>query len=159
MARMPSSARAGFLCDSLSAWEAAADGVTVATNAGHKKYWKLWSAYKASATIDPFLDPATVPPRERDIIAGAFATGVRTGRYGQGNTFKFSRVSETLASISKTIEFTGKPGQLYRSENTYQLFLERMMEGFRRNDPPNIPQLDVPVTIPKTAYNVSLVSK
>ena len=80
MVRIPSSARAGFFCDSLSAWESASNGVTDATNAGHNKYWKLWSAYAASERIDPYLDPAAVPPRECDIIVGAFTARFRTGR-------------------------------------------------------------------------------
>ena len=90
---MPSTAQAVFLYDSLSVWEDSANGFTAATNAGHKKYWNIWSAYAASAKIYPYLEPVTVPPCKRDIIAGAFAAGVRTSRYGRGNTVKVSSVS------------------------------------------------------------------
>jgi hypothetical protein len=68
----------------MSAWEAATDGVTPKTNAERKKYWRYWADYASTAGINPFLDKS-VPPMERDLIAGAFAARVRTGSYGRGN--------------------------------------------------------------------------
>ena len=152
MARMPGADRSPFLRDCLSAGEAAANGVTAKTNATRQKYWRHWEQYANSANIDPFLNPS-VPPLERDIVTGAFAARVRTGKYGNGDQLKVSGVTDALAAISKTIELAGKPSQLYRAENKYQLHLERVVEGFRRMDPPTIPQLAVPVTVPTTAYD------
>ena len=146
MARMPSAERALFLCDCLSAGEAAAHGVTVKTNATRQKYWRCWERYATTAGIDPFLD--SVLPLERDIITGAFAARVRTEDFGKGNQIKVAGVSDALAAISKTIELAGKPSPLYRQENKYQLHLERVIEGFRKVDPPSIPQLAVPVAVP-----------
>ena len=89
---------------------------------------------------------------ERDIIAGAFSSRVGTGSYGWGNQIKVSSITDALASISKTIELAGQPIQLYRSDQKYQLFIERVVEGFRRAEPPTIPQLAVPVTVPHEGY-------
>ena len=132
MARMSLAKRPGFLRDTLSAWRAAANGVTAQTNAEHAKYWRHWSSYATAAGINPFLHPSTVSPLERDIIAGAFAARVRTGEYGRGNTIKVGGVTDALAAVSKTIELAGQPSQLYRAKGKYQLHLERVVEGFRR---------------------------
>ena len=49
-----------------------------------------------------------------------------------------------------------RPGQcspVYKSEGTYILPVQRVIEGFRRQDPPAIPQMavPVPVEVPETA--------
>ena len=150
MARMPSTERALFLRDCLSAGEAAANGVTAKTNATRQKYWRHWERYAESTRIDPFFD--SVPALERDIITGAFAARVRTGEFGNGHQIKVAGVTDALAAISKTIELAGKPSPLYRAENKYQLHLERVVEGFRRVDPPTVPQLAVPVSVPRKNY-------
>lgn len=150
MARMQCTERALFLRDCLSAGEAAAHGVTVKTNATRQKYWRCWEQYAGMAGVDPFLQH--VDPMERDIITGAFAARVRTGQYGNGSQIKVAGVSDALAAISKTIELAGQPSPLYRAENKYNLHLERIIEGFRRTDPPAIPQLAVPVTVPHESY-------
>ena len=148
-----------FLRDTLSAWRAAANGVTTKTSRERTRYWRHWCAYAKSTNIDPYLNPNSVPPLERDIIAGAFAARVRTGEYGRGNQIKVGGVSDALAAVSKTIELAGQPSQLYRADNKYQLHLERVIEGFRREDPPSVPQLAVPVTVAKHAFRTSLLTK
>ena len=151
--------RPGFLRDSLSAWGAAANGITAQTSAGRTKYWNHWCKYAAAAGIDPFLHPSSVSPLERDIVAGAFAARVRTGEYGRGNQIRVGGVSEALAAVSKTIELAGQPSMLYRAEGKYQLFLERVVEGFRREDPPSVPQLAVPVSVATTAFRLGMQTK
>jgi len=102
--------------------------------------------------INPFLHPNSVPPLERDIIAGAFAARVRSGQYGRRNQIKAGSVTDALAVVSKTIELAGQPSLFYRSKNKYQLVIERMVEGLRRTDAPTVPQLAVPVTVEKRAF-------
>ena len=87
--------------------------------------------------VDPFLDG--VPPLEPDIVTTAFAAQVRAGRYGNGHTIKVAGVTDALAAISKTIELAGKPSPIYRTEHKYQLYIEQMVEGYRRVDPPSVP--------------------
>jgi hypothetical protein len=46
---------------------------------------------------------------------------------------------------------------VYRAPNTYNLQIQRCLEGFRREDPPAVPQLALPVSVPlymaNNAYN------
>ena len=147
-----------FASACLSAWEATALGVTPKVNADRQKYWRHWRSFTAITQTDPFLCPTKVSPIERDIVVGAFASLVRQGVYGRGKQIKVSGVSDALSAISKTIELAGEPSPLYRKDSTYQLAIERLMEGFRRLDPPTVPQLAVPVTVPKAAYRNALVS-
>jgi hypothetical protein len=104
--------------------------------------------------VDPFL--RNTPPIERDIALTAFSARVRSGAYGKGAQIKVSGVTDALASISKTIQLAGEPSPIYRAENTYHLALQRMVEGFRRQDPPSVPQLAVPITVPNLCYQASL---
>ena len=45
----------------MSAWEAAANGVTPKTNTELQKYWNLWTNYTTATSINPFLEKS-VPP-------------------------------------------------------------------------------------------------
>ena len=126
---MSSAERPVFLRDCLSTWEADVNGVTAKTNSDKQKYWLHWEQYASKTKIDPFLNKS-IPPLERDIVAGEFAARVRTGRYGRGNQIKVSGVSDALAAFSNTIDLAGQSSQLYRYENKYQLHLEHVVEGF-----------------------------
>ena len=156
MARMPASKRDEFLGDVLSARAAAATGVTPKTTTERQKYWTHWCDLAASTKIDPFLPQGGIDPIERDIIASAFIARVRRGCFGRRRQVMVGTVSDALAAVSKTIQLAGQPSQLYRGENRYQLYIERIVEGYRRADPPSIPQLAVPVTVPVHAYTHSL---
>ena len=149
--------RAGFLRDCLLARQAAANGVTAKTNTTRQKYWRHWTAFARAAGVDPLL--SNVPPLERDIVTGTFAARVRTGRFGNGDTIKVAGVTDALAAISKTVELAGQPSPLYRADKKYHLYLERIIEGFRRSDPPPVPQLAVPVTVPTMAFETHINSE
>ena len=139
----------------MSAWRAVANGVVAKTAKDRSKYWNHWQQYASLCKVDPFL--SDVSELERDIVLTAFAARVRTGTYGRGATIKISGVTDALASISKTIQLAGKPSPLYRAENVYHLPLQRLVEGFRREDPPSIPQLAVPITVPNLCYNAGML--
>ena len=149
--------RPGFLRDCLSEWEAAANGVTPKTNVDRQKYWNQWTNYSTATGINPFLEKS-VPPDERDIVAGEFAARVRTGRYGRGNQIKVSGVTDALAATPKNIEIYGQPGHIYRVDQKYQLLIEQVVEVFQRVDPPSVPQLAVPITLPHKSYTGGLAS-
>ena len=100
--------------------------------------------------MDPFLRQGS--ELEQSIIITGFASRVRTGFYGRGNQVKVQSVSEALAAISKTIELAGEQSPLYKSHNIYKLPIERLIEGYRREDPPAIPQLALPVIVPNNCY-------
>jgi len=144
--RIQGSGKADFACDQVLAWRAIAYGVTDKTTKTRKKYWEHWSGYCARFAIDPFLSNES--KLQQIIILAGFAARVRTGTYGHGNQVKVQTVTEALAAISKTIELVGEQSPVYQAPNQYKLPLERLVEGFRREDPPAIPQLAVPVTVP-----------
>ena len=159
MARVPPSSRTMFISACLSAWEATTLGVTAKTNADRQKYWRHWATFAALTQTDPFLDPDKVGCIERDILVGAYAALVRRGTYGRGRQIKVSSVTDALSAISKTIELAGKPSPLYRKDNAYHLAIERLVEGYRRMDPPSVPQLAVPVSLAKTAFATAMTTK
>jgi hypothetical protein len=53
----------------------------------------------------------------------------------------------------------GQPRPLYRAEKTFTLNIQRLLEGMRRNDPPAIPQLAVPITVANAVYDAGLHSE
>ena len=117
-----------------------------ATTRTREKYWKHWCSYTKSVNIDPLL--STTDPLIRDLVLTAFAARVRSGHYGRGNKIRVQGVTDALSAISKTIELAGYKSPVYRSPNTYNLQIQRCIEGFRREDPPAVPQLALPVTVP-----------
>ena len=141
MDRIPSSHKTQFARDCLSAWRAATNGVVAKTTKDREKYWRHWCTYASMCKCDPFL--RDVPPIERDIIVSAFAARVRTGTYGRQEQVRVSSVTDALSAISKTIQLAGEQSPIYHEEGVYTLVLQRMVEGYRREDPPSTPQLAV----------------
>jgi len=92
---------------------------------------------------------------EQIVLTTGFAARVRSGAYGKRNQVKVQSVTKALAAISKTIELAGEQSPLYKAPNEYILPLERLVEGFRREDPPPIPQLAVPVSVPWECHRVA----
>ena len=146
-----------FACDFLLAWRAVANGTIVQNQTTRQKYWSRWSEYCSSFRIDPFLQETT--KLEQIVLTTGFAARVRTGAYGRGDKIKVQSVTEALAAISKTIELAGQPSPLYKALNEYILPLERLVEGFRREDPPSIPQLAVPISVPWECHRVATESQ
>ena len=138
------------------AWQAIAAGTTAKTASDREKYWTHWCAYASILQVDPFLRSTT--PLQRDIALTAFAARVRTGSYGRGAKIKVSGVQDALVAISKTIELAGERSPLYRDEGKYNLPIERLVEGFRRNDPPAVPQLAIPISVPNHCYKATLTT-
>ena len=81
----------------------------------------------------------------------AFAARVRTGAYGQGDQVGVQTVTKALAAISKTCQLVGKQSPVTQTEGKYILPVERIVEGFKRQDPPAIPQMAVPIDVPEAA--------
>ena len=144
----------------MRAWGAIDNGVTAQTAKTRQKYWHHWKTYVGQWKQDCFLENNT--EIERGIILTAFAARVRSGFYGRGTQVKVPTVQEALAAISKTAELAGKPSPVYKYEENYILPVQRCIEGMRRNDPPSIPQLAVPISVPlqcyKYAYEQSTIS-
>ena len=141
----------GVASDILNAWNVIATGVTPKTTQERQKYWGHWSSYCNDLQIDPTLTNCN---RLQTIIATtAFGTRVRQGYYGLGRTVKVSTVSTALSAITKTLELAGANSPLLQAPDKYITPIKRLLEGFRRTDAPNIPQLAVPVTVPHHCFD------
>lgn len=136
----------------MSAWEAIAYGTTHQASQTCNRYWKHWTNYCSNFhKLDPFL--TSVPKVDRSIILTAFAARVRTGAYGRGHQVKVSSVQDAIAAITTTAKLVGQQSPAYEMEGEYILPLKRCIEGFRRQDPPSIPQLAVPNSVPHEAFD------
>ena len=141
----------------MSAWEAINNGVVDDNNKTRQKYWKHWTQYTHNFGVDPYL--ASCTNVQQVIIITAFAARVRTGYYGKGHTVRVPSVTKALAAISKTIELAGESSPLYKSEKTYKTPVARLIEGYRREDPPSTPQLAIPICVPEECQDAGNRSK
>lgn len=88
-----------------------------------------------------------VPTSERIELFTSFAQWVRDGNCGNGSRVRAATVQVALCAIGKTFEMDGRPNPTYRSEGKYWLAIERLIEAFRRQDPPAQHKLAVPVAL------------
>ena len=153
LAGIPLSTKVDFTCDVISAGDAINLGVVEKTTRAREKYWMHWSCYSKSVGIDPLLEHTD--PLIRDVVLTAFAARVRTGYYGRGHEIRVSGVTEAISAISKTIELAGYNSPVYRSPNVYNLSIQRLVEGYKREDPPSVPQLAVPVAVPENMADIA----
>jgi hypothetical protein len=146
LAAIPLAAKISFTRDVIAAGRAIDAGVVEATTRTREKYWRHWCRYTSSIEVDPLL--RSTDPLIRDVVITAFAARVRTGHYGRGSQIRFQGVTDALSAISKTIELAGYKSPVYRAPNVYNLQIQRCIEGYKREDPPAVPQLALPVSVP-----------
>jgi len=156
MARVPGELKNGIVCDFLLAWNTIANGVTAQTAKTREKDWQHWSGYCHNFRLDLFLQRQTAC--EKAVILTGFAARVRTGAYGNGNQVNVQTVANALSVISKTNQLVGKQSPVLEKEGEYILPLKRMVERFKRIDPPAIPQMAVPKEVPEAAQKVAYLS-
>ena len=99
-------AKRNFLSDYVSLWSIAANVITTSMNKERKKYWKYRRVYAQTVDIDSF-PKEHIHLLKRDIITGVFDAWVRSGVYNQGRKIKIGGVTDSLMTVSKTIELTG----------------------------------------------------
>lgn len=158
MERIHPSARPGIARDLLLARRAIATGTTAAHARDRAKYWKHWEDYVNTCKINPFLH--SVPPLERDIILSGFAARIRAGSYGRARPIKVSSVQDGLSAVTKTLELAAQCSPIHRfGTDKYTTTFARLIEGWRREDPPVVPQLAVPVSVPNYLYTLGHASK
>ena len=133
-----------------------ADGVTAQNTQDRKKYWRHWTEYCRQVKIDPML--RSTNDRFSLLAVTSFAARVRTGYYGNGSIVKVQTVTKALGAISKTIELAGGTSPIYVEHGVYTTPIQRMVEGFRRQDPPAVAQLAVPVEVAHTAVTAGMKS-
>ena len=132
--------------DILSTWEGIANGVVDKNHKTREKYWACWTRYTQAFRKHPHLTDCSAT--QQIIIITAFAARVWTGYYGLGNRVRVKTVAGTLSAISKTIELAGFPSPVYQTEKIYKIPVARLIEGYRREDPPAVPQLAIPASVP-----------
>jgi hypothetical protein len=129
--------------------------------ANHKdrqRYWALWAEYIAPfAGVDEMLTGVPDPTRI-ELILG-FAHRIRWGHYGDGTKVRAGSVQVALRAIGKTFELDGLPNPTYRSEGKYWLKIQRLIEAYRRQDPPPQHKLAVPVSVVNHLVDVGSTSK
>ena len=157
MARVQITSKVDIACDLLLAWRGIANGITVQNAKAREKYWKAWTGYCDECSADPYLE--CLSRCEQGVLLTGFAARVRTGAYGYGDQVRVQTVTQALAAISTTCQLVGKQSPVYESEGEYILPLRRLTEGFRRQDPPSIPQLAVPVELPEMAAHLAYLTK
>ena len=155
MDRIQDSRKIGVACDLLLAWRTIADGTAQQTSRTRERYWRDWTAYN-SQSPDPYLSNLT--KCEKAVLLTAFGARVRTGAFGREDQVKVSSVTDALAAISKTCQLVGQQSPVYESEGAYILPIKRLVEGFRRSDPPAIPQMAVPVAVAEMAATLGYLT-
>ena len=143
--------------DILSAWTAISNGVVDQNNKKREKYWKHWSEYVTKFKANPYLSNCSKV--EQIIIITSFAARVRAGHYGRGSIVKVQSVKDALAAISKTIELAGEYSPIYKADKTYKVPVARLIEGYKREDPPSTPQIAIPVEVADECQNSGFNTK
>ncbi|GFH62127.1 hypothetical protein CTEN210_18603 [Chaetoceros tenuissimus] len=153
---VPLAKRVNIAHDCLSAWRAMGDGVTAQNTKDRQKYWQHWSEYCRQVKIDPMFRETS----ERFVLLAvtSFAARVWAGYYGNRSVVKVQSVTKALAAISKTIKLAGGKSPIYADHGVYTTPIQRMIEGFRRQDPSAVAQLAVPVEVAHTAVEAGLLS-
>ena len=119
-----------------------------------QKYWQHWQKYAANFhQTDAYLRNKT--DFQKSLITTAFAARVRTGYYGKGRRVKVNTVQQAVSAITTTIELAGERSPVSSTSEAYSTPMARAMEGWRRNDPPPVAQLAVPVTVPQYLFETT----
>jgi hypothetical protein len=158
VARLPPQQQAHFANLLQAAGQTVDAGVVAANTRERKRYWKHWQVFVSPfADVDAML--SGVPDPERIELLTIFAERVRAGNYGNGATVRAGTVQVALHAIGKTFEMDGLPNPTYRSEGKYWLKLERLIEAYRRQDPPPQHKLAVPVSLINHLHGLGSASK
>ena len=111
-----------------------------------RSYWNHWTGFAARWGICPYLTDCS--PYKQSSILASFAVGVRNGDFGRGHQITTQSVDRALRAVGQTIQLAGLPDptKIYGGrERTIQL--RRLLDSYRRADPPPKPQLAIPVSV------------
>jgi hypothetical protein len=122
-----------------------------------QKYWKHWVEYTKAFNQDPLLN--NLDELQKLVILTAFAARVRSGYFGRGTQVRVPSVTEALSAVAKTLQLAGKPSPIHEAEGIYKIPVARLVEGYRRQDPPSVPQLAIPLSVPQEMQRRGYKSK
>ena len=111
------------------------------------RYWDHWCRYTSERwRVSPFLDGCSATQRAG--ILAAFAVGGRKGHYGRGFRIAAQSVDRALRAVGQTFQLAGRPDPTKANGGRKRIIhLRRLLESFRREDPPPKPQLAIPVSV------------
>ena len=124
-----------------------ANGVVAQTARVRLRYWAHWIHFCSLQQLDPSLAHVPDPFRVEALLG--FTRHVREGNAGRGNQVRVGSVSTALSAIGTTFELDCKPNPTYQPGQGQTLWrrLRDLLKGYKRADPPTLPQLAVPVTL------------
>lgn len=130
-------------------------GVVDASHHERIRYWNYWKQHIGQwPHLDPMLTNAS--DEQRIELLTTYAKRVREGDFTKkGNRVRAQSVQVALRAVGSTCELAGKPNPTYRSEGRYWLKVERLLESYRRIDPPPQAKMAVPVKVVKHILTVN----
>jgi hypothetical protein len=125
--------------------------VTRKTHADEDRALRRWNEFIESIGIqdDPFLD--TFTRHQRNILIGAFAMAVRSGRFsGQSyDTLAAGTVSNTISYLASAFRKNGRPNPSLDEDRRLSILLSRQYRAYRNKDPPTKQQKALPCIVLK----------
>lgn len=119
-----------------------------ATERERVRFWNAYCRWLAFnfPTVRPDLQAQS--RQDCDTILGAFANYVRLGGVSRKQRqVRAQTVQVALRAISTTIDLAGKRNPVCQQKGVYSKTLSRIIEGFKRQDPPSQPKLAIPVIL------------
>jgi len=96
---------------------------------------------------------------QRADVLASFAVGVRQGDFGRGYRVTAQSVDRAIRAVGQTIQLAGRQDPTKVPGGRERIIqLRRLLEAFRREDPPPKPQLAVPVTVIEHLQRVAAAS-
>ena len=108
---------------------------------------KNWCSFVRPLGVEPWLQDTTY--QQQFWCLTGFAACVRLGRYDQGGKVAIGTVSEALSAVGTTVTwaYEGNPKKV-QGKKTLVPRLAKMMEGWRKDDPPTKKKLPVGIDVP-----------
>ena len=161
MAALPTPGQIDLKSLRRAARQAITNGVVAANSSEQRRYWNTWRRF--CRTANPPLDPMFEhkDPNQTVDALECYAAWVRSGKAGRGARVGAQTVQIALRAIGTQFELDRKPNPIYRPDGNkdYWKSLARMIEGYRRQDPPPKPKLAVPVAVATTAAKAAMLTK
>ena len=124
-----------------------------ATSSERFKYWQHWIQYCQVDGSNPYFKTLNKPILQK--LKG-FAARVRSGFYGQGRQIKTASVQVALSAIGVTlvVECYTFRNPLHGVDGKIFLPLKYLLDAYKQQDPPVLPQLAVPLELVVAAKNL-----
>jgi hypothetical protein len=128
-------------------------GRVVASTKGRENCWDRWAAYVGPMGVDSYLQDTPFTIRVR--LLSGFAGRVWTGYYGRGKQVQACSVSGAITAVGQAIALATNtnPTKIVGLDKLLP-WLQQMLDGFRKADPPTTKQLPVEEDVPEYLVNL-----